>query len=208
MKKSSFVQQLQQEKAIMHPLHSFMVYKILPIYLIATAVILIAFGILMEIDESKYLRLGLCLLGAFCLITIVLFSCVPFVTKKVLRDEMNRYNFDTTGLDSFEEYFCNDGYDDDDEEIRFDANGMYINGELHYYNHMCNVVFTSNHCCRITIGIEFIYDGENRVQLLLNAMHIKMITDFEIPLQNQAVLDYIINHKEAAFRQIHTKGQI
>ena len=59
-----------------------------------------------------------------------------------------------------------------------------------------------------SMPMEFIYDGENRVQLLLNAVLIKMITDFEIPLQNQAVLDYIINHKEAAFRQIHTKGQI
>ena len=62
------------EKAQMLPLNFTVSYILTPIYAVVCFLILGAFGVLMEIDDEKYLLQGLLCLGAFVLISIVLYT--------------------------------------------------------------------------------------------------------------------------------------
>ena len=154
--KISIKKMLQYEKTIMPPLNRLMTYKILPIYLIITVVILAAVGVLMEIDETKYLILSLVLLGVFCLMSVMLLFFVPFIRKRTIDNELKRYDFEIKDFDYKSEYL----FSVSDKDVKFDINGIYINDELFYYNHMRNIIVTENYCHNIIIGIRFIINDE------------------------------------------------
>ena len=127
--KISLKQILLYEKAVMHPLNRMTTYVITPIYLGVALLLIIAFAVLMEIDDEKYLVVSLCFLALLAIFTVVFLSAVPFIRKKVLRDELDSYSFDFSDLEHKTEY----EYSFDDSIIKFDQYGMYVEGHLFYY---------------------------------------------------------------------------
>lgn len=200
----SLKQILLYEKAVMHPLNRLMTYFVTPIYLGIAFMLIIAFAVLMEIDDQKYFVLGLCLLALLAIFSVILLSMVPFIRKKVLRDELDSYDFNFSNLERKSEY----EYSLDDGIIKFDKYGMYVEDNLFYYNHLCISVITENYCHRVLIALRFALDDENFIQILLDKKALKMISDLQIPIQNENILNYILKNKENAFKQIYNKGYI
>ena len=200
----TFKQILLYEKEIAHPLNRIMAYIVTPIYLGVCLVLIVAFAVLMEIDDEKFFIAGICLLGVFAILSVIVLSVLPFIRKRVLQDELNDYDFDFYKVESKSEY-C---YSTDNAIIKFDKYGMYVNGNLSYYNHLQISIVTDNYCHRILIALRFALDDDSFIQIRLGAEELKMISDLQIPLQNRNILNYILNNKEIAFKQIYNKGHI
>ena len=90
-KKRTFREIIRQEKEIMLPVNFFVSYILTPIYAIISFVLMAVFGVLMSIDEDKYLISGILCLCAFVVLSIMLLSTVPFVRKKAIQTEIQRY---------------------------------------------------------------------------------------------------------------------
>lgn len=192
------------EKAQMLPLNFTVSYILTPIYAVVCFLILGAFGVLMEIDDEKYLVQGLFCLGAFVLISMIFLASVPLVRKKAIDAELERYDFDTSKVEPLEIY----DFSTEDFSLRFDEYGMYVNDELYYYNHLNKKVITDNYCKRVSIYMQFALDEEHVVTLPVNPTSLKMLECLEIKLDNRDILDYIIANKRDAFEQIYNKGYV
>ena len=192
------------EKTQMLPLNFMVSYILAPIYVVVSLLLIGAFGILMEIDDQKYLVSGLLCLGAMALITIVLLASVPFVRRKTIRTELDRYKFDTSAEIPLQVY----DFSTEEVSLKFDQFGMYVNEDLFYYNHLQKNIITNNYCQRVNIYIQFALDEDHTVTLPLNGVTIKMLESLEINLDNNHILAYILSNKEKAFQQIYDKGRI
>lgn len=195
---------ISYEKTQMLPWDFTVSYVLAPIYAVVCVILLCAFGILMEIDEKKYLAPGLLCLGAFILISAIFLASVPFIRKKTINSELERYKFDTSDIYPLEIY----DFSTKDFTLKFDKNGMYINDELFYYSHLSKIVLTSNYCKRIGIYLQFAASEELIVTISLNDTTLKMLEYLEIQLDNMHVLEYIISNKRKAFEQIYNKGYV
>ena len=114
------------EKAQMLPLNFTVSYILTPIYLVISLLLMIGFGISIEIDDGKYLFQGLLCLGGFAFISIVFLASVPFVKKKAIEHELNEYNFDFLSIEPQNVW----NFSTDDFSLRFDENGMYVDDQL------------------------------------------------------------------------------
>lgn len=192
------------EKTQMLPLNFTVSYILTPIYAVICFLLIVAFAVLMEIDDEKYLVHGLLCLGAFVVISILFLSCVPLVRKKAIKTELERYDFDTSKVEPLEIY----DFSTDEFSLKFDKYGMYVNDELFYYNHLNKNVVTSNYLKRVGVYIQFALDEEHRVTLLANPTTLKMLESLEIKLDNGHILEYILSNKRDAFEQIYNKGYV
>lgn len=192
------------EKTQMLPWTFTFSYVLTPIYAVVCIFLFCVFGILMEIDEKKYLVPGLLCLGAFILISAIFLASVPFIRQKTINAELKRYNFDTSDIESLEIY----DFSTKDFSLKFDKNGMYIDNELFYYSHLSKMVLTSNYCKRIEICLQFAASEELIINIPLDDATLKMLECLEIQLDNMHVLEYIISNKRKAFEQIYNKGYV
>ena len=186
----------------MLPLNFKVNYVFLPLYLAASLLLLALFGVFMEIDDEKYLIHGLFCFFLFVMISIIFLAFVPYIRKKAIKFELERYDFDTSKEETLEIY----DFSADDFSLKFDKYGMYADGELFYYNHLEKVVVTSNHLQRIGICLQFIKDEQYKIALSVNPGTLKMLESLEIKLDNQSILEYILSNKTDAFDQIYQKG--
>ncbi len=192
------------EKTQMLPLNFTVSYILTPIYAVICFLLFAAFAVLMEIDDEKYLVHGLLCLGVFVLISVIFLASVPFVRKKAIGVELERYDFDTSTVEPLKVY----DFSTEDFSLRFDEHGMYVNDELFYYNHLSKNVVTDNYCKRVGVYIQFAWDEEHIVTLAVNPTSLKMLECLDIKLDNRHILDYIIANKKAAFEQIYNKGYV
>lgn len=190
------------EKTQMLPLNFTMSYIITPIYLGISFLLIAVFAVLMGIDDEKYLVHGLLCLGAFVLITILILASVPFVRKRAIETEIGQYDFNVSKVETFDMW----DFSTEEFSLKFDKNGMYVNDELFYYNHLSKMVVTGNYCKRVEIYLQFALSEDQVVTLSVNPTTLKMLEFLEIKLDNQHVLEYIISNKKEAFKQIYNKG--
>ncbi len=190
------------EKTQMQPLIFTVSYILTPIYLCVCLLLLVAFGILMEIDDEKYLVQGLLLLGAFVLITILFLASVPFIRKRAIETEIERYDFNISKAETFDMW----DFSTEEFSLKFDKNGMHVNDELFYYNHLSKTVITGNYRKRVEIYLQFALSETQVVTLSVNPTTLKMLEFLKIKLDNQDVLEYIISNKQEAFKEIYNKG--
>lgn len=195
---------LADEKAQMLPIVFTVSYVITPIYLIITFLLLVVFGVLMGVDEEKYFVHGLICLGVFAVITVSLLISAPIVRKKVIDIEFERYDFDTSKVEDKEVWDLST----DEISLKFDRNGMYVNDELFYYNHLKITLATSNSYKRIGIYFQFALSEEQVVPLFVNPTTLKMIESLDIKPDGMDILEYIISDKKEAFGQIYNKGYV
>lgn len=192
------------EKMRMLPLTFAVSYILTPIYALVSLLLIGVFYLLMKIDDEKYLVYGLFCLGAFVLISVLYLACVPLVRKKAIKAELEQYDFDASKVEELQTWdFSTEKY-----SLKFDRNGMYINDQLFYYNHLNKMVITSNYLKRIGIYLQFSLLEEFVVTLSVNPITLKMIECLEINLDNKYILEYIVSNKQAAFEQIYNKGYV
>lgn len=192
------------EKTQMLPLAFNISYIVTPIYVVVSVFLLVVFAVLMGINDEKYLVQGLLCLGAFVIISIILLASVPFVRKKVIDIELERYDFDTSKVEDKEIWDLST----DEISLKFDRNGMYVNDEIFYYNHLNKTLVTSNLYKRIGIYLQFALSEEQVITLFVNPTTLKMIECLDIEFDGRNILEYIISNKKEAFEQIYNKGYV
>ena len=192
------------EKANMNKIRYIVNYRVLPIFGIVTVALLVTVSILMTIDEDKYTPAAIAIFVFLGVLMVGVLISVPYTRRAELAIEMKRYDFDVSNLYPRQVYDFFYGT----LSLRFDKNGMYVNGVLFWYNHSKMFINTSNKLNRIWITLVLYIDESCCFELLLDRDVLSMIKEFGIPLSNQATLDYIINHKEEAFKKIYNKGHV
>ena len=233
-KKLRFKDMIAYEKKRMLPLNFAMAYRITPAYVVLAILLIAAFGSLMQADDQQNLPMGLACLGVLALLTVALLASVPFVRKKAIRTELQRYDLDTVATDAklldskeawdFSDEALNAGSflpltdaDIAPEEaekvsVRFDRFGLWVGYEdrerVYYYNHLHKRVVTDNECQRVLIYLAFAVSSEQYLLLPVTAATMKMLEDFHVVLENQEVLDYIFAHPQEAFADIYSKGRV
>ncbi len=158
----------------------------------------------MEIDDEKYLVAGVLCLGFIGVLSVAVVCMGVFIKKEALRTELMLNDFNTENIEDNEWY----DFSADNLILIFDKNGIRLNDEFYYYNHFSKTLITDNEFLRINIYVVFYLDEENALSMRLDSRILKVLERFNVELNNQKVLEYIINNKEEAFKQIYTRGYI
>lgn len=203
-KKLTFRQRLANEKENMHPLDFAMSYILTPLYVLISLGLIATACILMELDEQKNLVPALSCFSGFMVLSIVFLAGVPFVRKKSLAADIQKYCFDTSDIPEKDCW----SYMIDGTEVQFDCFGMRVDGKLFYYSHMQKRLVTGNAFKRIQLSLEFVtYDKNGHiVTLILTPEVIKMVQCLGIELENRERYLYLLSNKEEAFSQIFSTG--
>ena len=203
-KKRTLLDIIRQEKEMMLPINAFFSYTVAPIYMLISLILIAVFGILMSIDDKKYLLPGVLCLGAVGVITIALLCMVPFVRKKAIEAEMERYDFDFSGEPALETW----DFSNEENAIRFKSCGMYVDDNFYNFDELTVFVVTGNYCRRVHILLRLMINPYTYVDLALDKPVLKMIETFRIKICNRALFDYILANKKAAFAKIYDKGYV
>ncbi len=191
------------EKARMLPLNALLVYRITSVYVFVSVLLSVGFGVLMDIDDERYFLPAISLIGIFAALSIVLLASLPYVRKKAVETELQRYDFDTSSINSADVWTISA----EGETVRFDRRGMQVRGVRHDYDGLRCRIVTNNYYQRINISLWCASsEEEDGVLLPLTSQVLKMIEYLNIPLDNPETLDFILHHRVAAFRQIYDKG--
>lgn len=194
------------DKKNMLPLNFAASYIGKPVYVVLAAILLILFGAF--VDAGSFGGSVICLL-LLALMTVALIYMKPFVRKRAVRAELERYDLKHM-LEKRDRMASHKVWDFSTEELRvyFNRYGMGVGDERRYYNHMDKRVMTGNDYQRVGIFICFSDSEGQSILLPLNARVLKMLDDFQVTLDNQAALDYIFAHPEEAFTEIYSKGHV
>lgn len=196
---------IEAEKREMLPLNFIMSYRVVPVYALVSFLLIAGFGVLMGIDDERYFIPAMILMGALAALSCALLASLPLVRKKAIDVELQRYSFDTANVAAENMWKLNA----EGKRLRFDRTGVQIDENAFDYSDLCCWIVTNNYCKRINVSLWILPPAdEEGVLLPLTAHTLKMLDCLPIALENPELLAYIINHKEAAFRQIYDKGYV
>lgn len=202
-KRNWLAQAIEVEKREMLPLNFTMSYWVAPLYVLVSFLLIAGFGILLAMDEAKYFLPAMVLMGIFIVMSIALLASVPFVRKRAIEAEMQRYCFDTTNV-VVERKLNVDG-----KHLCFNKDGVKIDDNVFDYSDLCCRIVTDNYCKRINVSLSICPPAdEEGVLLPLTCYTLKLLECLPIPLENPELLEYILQHKAEAFRQIYDRGWV
>ncbi len=204
-KKTSLKEIIAYEKSQMLPHQFFVSYVLAPAYLIFTAGLLAAFAIFMGVDASRFLPEGLLCLGIWALLSAALLLTIPFTRREAIRAALFQYDWEAGETAPREEYLWVSA---EGTAAVFDKTGMTLDGRFYPYGGLSKRLVTDNLYKRIHILVEFKASEEETVSLPLKAVLLKMLETFEISLDNQRQLEYLLRQREDALRQIYDRGHI
>ncbi len=192
------------KKPIIPPINFFASYMLIITYILISLVVLASATVLLIIGDGDFIIAGLMCIGVFIILSAVFFLFMPQVKQTTILNEIRRCDLDTKNARSAKFY----DYSTDKYSLKFDDVGMLVNGKLYSYDELSKNILTDNHFKRINIYIRFSAQDGQTVTTRLDLKTLKMLEDFDIKLENQAELDYILSNQEAAFTQIYDKGCI
>ena len=186
----------------MHPLNFTMAYIVIPCYALIGIILICAFAVLMYIDGGRYMVHGMICLGLLVMLTIALIVSAAMIRKKVIKNQLQRYNFDTSKEEPREQY----DFSTEALSLVFDKYGLHVNNKLFYYNRLSKKLVISNNCKKIDLYLRFALSEEHYLMLYLDPTTLKMLECFEIRLENHDVLDRILSDPQKAFEKIYDRG--
>lgn len=192
------------EKGHLLPIRYIMNYRVVPAYGGLTLLLLIACAALMERDEVQYLPFFIVTMCVIAMLTTALLMFSSVVSKKEIDFALSCYDLNYADLPSLEIY----DFPADDHIFRFDQNGMYIDDELFWYNHLYIRVEAARDQFFVSVYIAFYIDEDNYCKIPLSAKSIKMIYDLQIPLSNPEVLTCLLDNPRKAFEKIYKRGSL
>lgn len=207
----SFKELLKKEKEEMNKIRAVVNYTIVPISLVIIFSILITNLILLTINEERYTTLAIILFIIVGIILISLLISSFFVRKKEIKLELSKYDF-TVDKESKKEYIIKNT---EGTAFVFNELGIIFNEKLYEYDDIAVMLCTNNHLSKVNIFISFHITKVNKYikpyfLIRLDKDLVNVIKKFNIKFSNkdQKNLDYILNNKEEAFKQIITYGYI
>lgn len=202
---------MDNEKKNMNSIRWKVNYVLVPIFLGVMVIIFSIVGITMSIDEEKYTPLAILLISIFGLMCVGLLSINPFIRKQEIKIEVSKYNFDKVVLEnnSFYEFTpCNEN-----TVVIFKEKTLEINGKDYDYSCFDIMIISSNSLNKINLTVLFTLQNSGRehnpyLVFELDGRMISVLDKFNIMIKNRDVLDFIINNKEEAFKQIYNYGYV
>ncbi len=197
---------IAREKEIMLPLNFFVSYILTPMYVGVTALVLAVFGILMCIDDEKYLFAGILCLGFLAVISVCMLAMIPYVNKEAIKTELDNFYFFYNFRQKIQfenpswQFVAKDG-----TKFVFDRDGVVAGNISFPYEQTEFRIITDNYCKRVNIFIRAIVGDNEPIDLSL-VQYLDMLEYCNMKVSNQATLEYILTNTEDAFKQIYTKG--
>ena len=206
VKKRNLREMAAQDKARMLPLNFAFTYFMIPAYVILAIILFLLIGSLLQTSQTVPLFVCMAILAV---LTVGFLCMFPLVRKKAVDAELKRYDLRKCRRES-EQMESRAEWDFSDKElsVRFNRYGMVLDGELYYYNHLDKLVYTGNDYHRVGIYLCFSKSEDKNILMPLNAKALKMLSDCEVTLDNQVVLDDIFAHPREAFTEIYKTGKV
>ena len=192
------------EKSVLHPARYQLNYYIVPAYFILSVFILILFAIFMSIDENRYFSLGLILLFAFVLLSIILLFYARTVVKKEIQSEVERYDLEWEKVPD-QEFFS---FFNGTKKIIFYKDKFLMDEEQYFYHETPIFITAEREIHRVMLKISFVMGEEKYFEIPLGAESIKMIRQYRIRPENSWMLERILADPKTAIQTIYTKGRL
>ncbi|MDF2700892.1 MAG: hypothetical protein K0Q49_2455 [Haloplasmataceae bacterium] len=168
--------------------------------------------ILMDLDEEKYLPVfiaWLIMIGVCCVLLLI---ATPIIRKKEILIECAKKDFDLRSVEDQDEFEFSDS--EQVQKIKLSSKGIII-GERLYDVHSFDVtLIIKNYLLLVDLTICFTRkdineeQSDNKICISLTKELIYALKKFNVNVRNQDELDFIINNKEIAFKQILTYGKL
>lgn len=192
------------ERSFMNPIRYRMNYRIIPAYGIFCAVCLIGSFFLMSQDESRYWPMLVAALAAVAAASIWLLRKVPKTRQTELDAELARYDLDCSHVPEAESYRV--AYETG--ELILTADGLRDGERFYWYNHLTPRLATSHRFNRVWIALQLGKTPLESYFLPLNPTVLRVIRQFQIPLENPEELEYLLAEPKKAVAQIYNTGNI
>lgn len=190
------------EQNYMNPVRFLINYRIVPGFGILCGLLLAIIVILMSIDDVKYGTVAIILFGLIGLLCVVLLMTVPKTREWEIAAELKRYDFSPTATVSGDTWELQD----EGTSLCFSKDGLTIDNQFFWYNHLQPCLVTTNRFNRIWIALQFGSDPMHSVYVPLTSELIAAVNHFEIPLKHPEALNFLLENKEKVFREIYSTG--
>lgn len=185
-----------------NPYAKWRVKYLLPVYLCVTVSLLGGFILAVLPDDTPGVFGIICLI-LWVIATAATLLAVPFCRKKEIPWELSQYDFDWQRCPEERVYF----YQGNSFYVRFLPEVMSFNDKVYSYEDVRFQIVTYNPKQHVLVFLYISHpDGCGRIPLTPEIL--RMIRHFDIVLDNEEDLDYILNYPEEAFRKIYTSGSI
>lgn len=203
--KKGFREIVEADRQVMLPLNFRFARQIAPAYGLVSILLIVGVSILMDGDEERCFVPALVLMGVFMAMSIALLACMPYVRKKALEAELQRYDFAAAGIETPDVW---EGAADG-RLLRLDKEGARLDGTAYTYDQLSCRIVTNNYAKRINVALWIVpSDEEDGAHLPLTAQTLRLLECLPIRLENPELLAYILSHKAEAFRQIYDRGWV
>ena len=204
-------------------IHFLINYILTPIWFFIFFVCLTIVLIFMT-SESKddFILPSAILAGVIALLILAALIGMPLLKKKEIQAEIARYDFDA--FDSVNDtgafYFNYNLIDlsnntqtnalliDDGSKIEFNRSGVCFEDRKIPYDDLVFFITTSNKIGVVRIAVEFNVDGKQNVEIELNKELAYILLNYNVQLDSKPDLEYLINNKADAIKQIYNTGII
>lgn len=204
----------EYEKKNMNSMRWKINYILVPIFFLIMGIILLVNCIMLSMDEKKYTPFAIGLFLIYGLMCMGMLVITPFVRKVELKIEMSKYNFDriTLGSDSFFEFVPISGTEAN-IVVLFQEHCLKLYDKEYNYCDFNVRLCSSNHLNKINLFIVFTLHNSDTaynpyLSFILEGRLITVLERFNIVIENQDELEYIIKNKENAFKQIYNYGYV
>lgn len=190
------------ERNYMNPVRFLINYRIVPGFGNLCGLLLATIVILMSIDDAKYGSVAIVLFGLIALLCVAVGLTVPKTRAWEIAAELKRYDFSPSTIPLGDTWTL----EDEGTLLQFSKNGLTIDGKFYWYNHLQPCLVTTNRFNRVWIALQFGSAPMHAVYVPLTSEAIAAVGHFEIPLKYPEALDFLLENKEQAFREIYSTG--
>ena len=171
-------------------------------------------------DKDDYLIVSIILAAVIVVLIVGAMIGMPLLKKKELNEEIQRYDFDEydkvvdcgsynffynmVNLSTNEE--SNTHLLDNGEIIEFNRSGVVLQDKLVPYDDLVFFISTSNKLGRVKVTVQFSIDGKNMIEILLNKEMAFVLKNYNVQLEDDGDLDYLLNNKAEAIKEIYNTG--
>ena len=158
----------------------------------------------MAIDENYFKYHFIVLMILFAVVSVALIVYGRAVVKREIRDEVNRYDLDYTQVPDSVVY----DYYNENGEILFSDEGMHVNDDFYWYNHMRIRILYEMYLHRVIIRVGFSTEKNGTYIIPFDARSIKMLYQFNVRVENAEEMERILKDTYSAFEAIYKKGKL
>ncbi len=203
-----FIERAQKNKKKMNRCRWNFDYIILPISMLLMSFFVAIYFLLIFKYNADKLIFGIIYIISLMSLIIYLVYSNSIIFKKELLLELDKHDLNYQMIET-KKYYQLDLVDVNgtQEYITFMEKQLHMFGQTYNYEDLYFYVETNNDLKLVNLDLKVYFSDPNNpnssfMLLVLNAELVKVLKQFSIKLENEEVLNYILENKEEAFKQI------